>query len=799
MLLPKKWLCEYVDFNCTDAEFVEKMMWRGFELADIRSELPGVEGVVVGKLLSVVDHENSDHLHICTVDVGRDEPLTIVTGADNVHGGELVPVALVGAKLDGHVMEPVNMRGVMSYGMLCSGKELGLTDADYPGSEVHGILILNGDYRLGDTIQQALGLDDVIFEFELTPNRPDCASIIGMCREAAAALGQTMKEPTIREIAGTGSASDYASVTVENFELCPRYTARVIRDIKIEPSPAWMQRKLRATGFRPINNIVDITNYVLVEYGHPMHAFDLACINDGHIIVRNAHEGEVVTTLDQKERAVTPNTLLIADPNRGVGIAGVMGGLNSEITESTKTVLFESAVFKGSNIRKTTRELHHTTDAAARFIKGVEPTNALLALNRAVELVAELGAGTPIGDTIDVCEEKPVEKTISVSVAHINGLLALDLSAETMSDMLKTIGISSVPKGDTLDVTVPHFRTDIECGIEADWDIAEEIGRIYGYYRIAPTLMRGDTFRGGLSPAFRFEDQVKDVLVSLGGYEMYNYNFTGPAALNALNLPDDSILRKNVKILNPFGEDQSLMRTTLIPGMLEVAARNINRKTGAARFFEVANVHFDLGEALPREVKTVGILLFDEKDTFFTMKGLIEQFFSRLGLKNASYARTELSYLQPGRAAKITAPDGTVLGVFGEVHPDVTANFRIDSRVYVAELTFEAIRAASDEAIRFVPLPRFPVVARDLAVVVDQNAESETYKKLIENADTELIVENVTLFDTYAGIGMLPGKKSLAFSFTLRSEDHTLSDDEIKAAFDAIIDTLARNGAPLRS
>ena len=798
MRLPKKWLCEYVDFNVTDEEFVERMMWRGFELAGIDRELSGVEGVVVGKVLSVVKHENSDHLHICRVDIGAPEILTIVTGADNVFDGALVPVAVVGSKLDGHVMEPVNMRGVLSSGMLCSGKELGLTEADYPGAEVHGILILQEDHPLGQPIETALGLDDIIFEFELTPNRPDCAGILGMCREAAAALGQTFREPEIPEIEGVGNEADYAGVQIRNYELCPRYTARVVRDIRIEPSPAWMQRRIRACGMRPINNIVDITNYVLIEYGHPMHAFDLACVQDGQIIVRNAEEGEVVTTLDEKVHNVSPDMLLIADPGKGVAIAGVMGGLNSEITEDTKAVLFESAVFKSSNIRSTARRLHQVTDAAARFIKGVEPVNALLALNRAIQLVDELHAGTVVGRTIDACEKQPEDRKIRVSTDHINALLALDLSPEKMAEMLGTICIPAVADGNHLDITIPHFRTDIESGIEADWDITEEIARIYGYYNIAPTLMRGDTFRGVIGPRFRFEDTIKDTLVSRGLYEMYNYNFTGPSFLKALLLSKDDERMKAVRILNPFGEDQSLMRTTLMPGMLDTCSRNINRKTGHGRFFEVGNVHFDLGGDLPEERLTVGLAVFGPDEDFYTLKGIVEDLFSVLGIGGVSYRKADDSFLQPGRAAKAVAPDGTVLGIFGEVHPDVLDSWKIDQRVYAAELSFDAMFAHTGGTKRFVPLPRFPVVTRDLAVVTAEETESESIAAMIASAPVDVLVSDVTLFDTYSGPGLLPGHKSLAFTFNLRSEDHTLSDDEIRKAMDTIIETLERGGAPLR-
>ena len=798
MKLPKKWLCEYVDLHVSNAEFVEKMMWRGFECAGVEKELAGVEGVVVGRVLSVAKHENSDHLHICQVDVGS-EICTIVTGADNVFDGALVPVAVVGSKLGGREMAAVNMRGVMSYGMLCSGSELGLTDADYPGSEVHGILILKENHPLGQAIDAALGFDDDIFEFEITPNRPDCISIIGMCREAAAALGQSFREPKIAPIKGSGNAADYARVTIENYDLCPRYTARVVKDIVIEPSPAWMQKKLKAVGLRPINNIVDITNYVLVEYGHPMHAFDLACIEGSHIIVRTAHENEIVTTLDKKDRPVSTDMLLIADEKRGVGIAGVMGGLNSEITDSTRAVLFESAVFKGSNIRATARKLKHTTDAASCFIKGVEPVNAELALERAIELVAELKAGTVVGEMIDVHKEKISDREITVSVEHINALLALELSAHQMADMLGTIGIHARPALGGLHVTIPHFRADIESGIEADWDVAEEIARIYGYYNIKPTLMRGDTFRGHINEMFLLDDQVKDALVALGLYEMYNYNFTSPSVFDSLLLPRDSELRKAVRILNPFGEDQSLMRTTLIPGMLDSLVRNTNRKSGHLRFFELGNTHVDTGAELPEERKKIGIILGGEGVDFYLLKGMIEELFRIVGVQKATYQKSKASYLQPGRASEILSQYGVSLGVFGELHPDVASSWKADGRVYVAELNFAAIAESRNMGKRFEPLPRFPAAERDLAVVVDAGLESSELKRVIETAPAGVIVSDVRLFDTYSGIGIAAGKKSLAFSFSLRAEDHTLTDEEIKRGMDAIIDALKANGAPLRA
>ncbi|MBQ2770163.1 MAG: phenylalanine--tRNA ligase subunit beta [Clostridia bacterium] len=800
MKLPRKWLCEYVDMTgISNEEFTEKMMWRGFEMASIDPELPDVEGVVVGHVEEIYRHENSDHLWVTKTNVG-DEILTIVTGAQNVHQGDYVPVAKVGAKLSGHEMAPVNMRGITSYGMLCSGKELGITEAHYPGSSVDGIMILNEAHPLGQDIAEAVGMTDVIYNIELTPNRPDCASIIGICREAAAALGQKFIEPEIKTVSAEGNAADYASVTVKNDELCPRYCARVVTDIKIEPSPDWMQKKLLSVGLRPINNIVDITNYVLIEYGHPMHAFDLACITDGHIVVRNAEKGEVVTTLDDKERPVTEDMLLIADPVRGVGIAGVMGGLNSEITENTKVVLFEAAVFKGSNIRATARGLRHMTDAASRFIKGVEPVNAQLALDRAIELVVELGAGKVVGDTIDVCSADITPRKITVDPGHINRLLNLELTAEQMGQMLDTINIPAKAQADgSLAVEVPHFRTDIESGIEADWDIAEEIARIYGYNNIEATLMRGDTFRGGLGRPWKFEDDLKDTLVAQGLYEMYNFNFTGPNKLKALLLEEGDEKLQAVRILNPFGEDQSLMRTTLYMGMLESMERNLNRRTGQGRFFEVGNVHFDNNTKLPEERKMVGLMFTGETESFFTLKGVLEELFSCLNIKGVTYKALSRPYFQPGRAAQILAADGAVLGEMGDIHPDVANAFGINCRAYSAELSFQAMLDHADTEIRFEAMPRFPVVLRDLAVVTDRGTEASALANVIASAPTGLIVENVTLFDSYRGPGIQEGKKSLAFNFTLRAEDHTLSDEEIKGAMAAILSALEQAGASLRS
>ena len=798
MKLPKAWLCEYVNFNCTDEEFIEKMMWRGFELDGLEKELSSVSGVLTGKILKMEPHPNADKLTVCQVDLG-DKVVQILTNAKNVFVGAVVPVAYVGARIGGESFSAAKIRGVDSFGMFCSGQEFNLSKEEYPGAEVDGILLLRPDTPVGIDIAKAIDREDVIFDFAVLPNRPDCNSVIGLAREAAAALGQTMKEPKIPHIPGKGSESDYASVTVENPALCPRYCGRVVTDISIGPSPAWMQRRLKEMGMRPINNIVDITNYVLLEYGHPMHAFDLACIHDGHIIVRNACAEEKVTTLDNKERQLDEDMLLIADPQGGVGIAGIMGGLNSEITESTRAVFFESAAFKASNIRRTAKKLRHITDAAARFIKGVEPVNAYLALERCLELVNALQAGQAVGETLDVCSADLADRSILVDTNHVNRILNTKLSDEKIGALLSTISIRSEKVKEGLKVTLPHYRTDIESGIEADADIAEEVGRIYGFENIPPVLMNGDTFLGSMERRFMDEDTVKDTLCACGCLEMYNYNFTGPAALKNLRFAPADKRNDAVRLLNPFGEDQSLMRTTLYMGMLDSAVRNINRKTGYGRFMEVGNVHFDLGkDILPREEKKIGLLFFGAGESFYTLKGVIETLLHKLGVGEARFTKGDAPCFQPGRRANIYSGQ-TLLGEMGQLHPDVGDSWSISEPVYMAELSFDAITAKEASCPVFKPLPRFPVVSRDLAVVVPEASEAAYYASLIEKAPVGVLVGDVTLFDVYRGAILGQGKKSLAFTFTLRAEDHTLTEEEIRTAFDAIIEELAKNGAPLRA
>lgn len=804
MKLPLKWLKDFVEFKTTPEDFANRMLLRGFEVAEIIPEMKAT-GVYVCTIEKIEQHPNAERLRVCEVNVGKEEPLTIVTNATNVYPGCQVPVALDGAVLaDGMEIHPTKMRGVYSAGMFCGGAELGITDAEYRGASNDSVLILNEDHENGQPIAKALGLDEVIFDIELTPNRPDCQSIIGLAREAASALGQRMKEPEIMPVVGEGNAEDYAKVTVLNQKLCPRYLARVVTDLKIEPSPRWMQLRLKLAGLRPINNIVDITNYVLLEYGHPMHAFDLACIEDAHIVVRNAIEGEIVTTLDGKERTMSSDMLLIADPKKGVGVAGVMGGLNSEITENTRVTLFESAVFLPDNIRHTTRKLRHSTDSSARFTKGVEAVNAEKAINRAIELVHMLGAGKVIGSMINVTAEEPKPRTAVASIAHINEILNTQLSGEQMAELLLGINIESKIEGDKLIVDVPHFRTDIESGIETDWDIAEEVGRLYGYDNIEPTLMVGKTFQGRLGFSFEKEDEIKDKMVAMGFMELYNYNFTSPQEYDNLLLPADDEKRQTVRLRNPFGEDQSLMRTTLIGGMLRTVQTNCNRKTGASRFFEVGNVHFDNNGDLPEERRMLGVVCYGGSESFFTLKGVLEQLFKALGVENIRFERGGGEYLHPGQKAIILA-HGEVIGEIGCVHPQVKRNFDLPVAPFVSEINFNKLLAHINTKRKFKPLPKFPIVPRDIAIVLDENIDAQTVIDVIDGVKTKAIVENAACFDVFypkipGEKGIPVGKKSMAFRFELRCEDHTLNDEEINLSVKAILKALKfRLDADLRS
>jgi phenylalanyl-tRNA synthetase beta chain len=800
MLLPLNWLREYVRMDLQPQAYADKMVGVGFEIAGIHRLYEEISGVVAGRVLTLEKHPDADKLFVCSIDAGGEQPLQIVTGAQNLFVGATVPVALCGAKLPGGIkIKKGKLRGVESFGMLCSGQELLLKEEDYEGAEVDGIMILREEYAPGTDIKQALSLEDTVFEFELTANRPDCMSVIGLARETAAALDEPISLPQLPEIEGEGDISDYVSVEVLDKDLCPRYIAGMAKNLKIGPSPVWMRRFLRAAGVRPINNIVDITNFVMLEYGQPMHAFDYEFLRGRKIVVRRAAEHETLVTLDDKPRELTEDMLVIADGEGSVGIAGVMGGQNSEVTEKTTAIVLESALFDAKSIRKTSRALGLSTEAAARFSKGLDMRRSMLALRRALQLIRELGAGEVVGGCIDVGGELPPNKTLRVSPERINALLGLELTPDAMAAILGRLDIRAQVSGGSLICEIPSFRMDIE----GEADIAEEIGRIHGYEHVPMTMMRGGLLRGKKSPWQKAREDMKNLLCAYGAYETYTYSFTGPAMLDALRLPEDSSLRKCVRIMNPFGEDQSLMRSSVAPSMLKVVADNQSVKTPAGRFFEMTRVFEDTGEQLPKETELLCIAAYGKDEDFFSMKGMVEGLLDGFGIEARCEGGelTALPYYHPGRAARITLlkDSGVTLGYFGEIHPETAEKMGVSGRVYLAEIYPRTLFDYMQRDRTYVPLPKYPGIERDLAVVVDDSVKNGDLVDAIQKAGGKLL-ETVLLFDVYTGEKIGAGKKSLAYSLVFRSSERTLSDEDIAGEMQSILDTLeAKYGAKLRS
>lgn len=807
MRAPLNWLKRYVDIDVSAQEIQRLLTLRGLEVSSVEEQAKDIINVVVGKIVSIEKHPDADKLLVCAIDVGNlsketnetnetGETIQIVTGAHNIAQGDLVPVALHGSLLpDGTKIKKGKLRGVESNGMLCSGVELNLKNADYEGAEEHGILILKEEYPLGLDIRTALGMDDTILEAEPTPNRPDCLSIIGIAREIAAALDKPLKLPEIKVVEGSGSIHDHVKIEVLDGDLCPRYTARTVKNIRIAPSPRWMQNCLRAAGVRAINNIVDITNFVMLEMGQPMHAFDLGCVTDSHIIVRRAKEGEQTTTLDSKQRALTPNTLLIADPVRAVGIAGIMGGENSEIKTDTQTVFFESAKFAGANIRVSAKALGLTTEASQRFSKGIDIEGVPHALNRAVQLVAELGAGEVEQGLIDVCPGELARKRISVRPQRVNKLLAIDVPAQKMAEILNKLEIPTTIQEGLLECEIPRFRDDIE----GEADIAEEVGRTLGYDSIPYTLMQGALMRGKLTKRQEFVDSVRTLMCAQGVNEAVTYSFTGAAAYDKLGLSEGHSLRNSVKLINPFGEDNSLMRTTALVGMLPVIATNANRKVKNCRFFEVTNVHTPEADTnvIPIEKQVLCIGFYGEGEDFYTLKGAVERLCSGLDVAGVDFTAGGETYYHPGRKAVLLV-DGKKAGELGEIHPDVAAAFDIPGRAYVAQIELSPLFDAMVTLKKYKALARFPSMERDLAVVVPVDVESGAMIKTIKNAGGKLIL-SAALFDTYAGEHIAEGSKSCAFALSFRADDRTLTDEDVSGAIAKILAALEKEfGAIIR-
>ena len=793
MLLSRKWLNEFVPVDVDDRTFAEDMTLSGSKVEITEIEGEEISNVVVGRVVEIKRHENSDHMWICQVDVGEEAPIQIVTGAQNVSQGDLVPVAKHNSTLPGGVkITKGKLRGEKSNGMLCSYKELGMTDNDWPYSVVDGIFLLNSDPDLkakdlkpGDDIRTAIVLDDHVVEFEITPNRPDCMSVIGLAREAAVTYGKTMAqhEPVVKG-GGIGNLTELLDVETPATDLCPRYTARMVRNVKIGPSPKWMRDRLRASGVRPINNIVDITNYVMLEYGQPMHAFDYRYVNGGKIVVRRAEDGETLTTLDGNVRQLNSSMLVIADEHRAVGLAGIMGGENSEIVEDTVDVVFESANFNGTSIRRTALALGMRTEASAKFEKGLDILNTLPAVNRACELVEMLGAGEVLDGTIDILNFVPQPKQLKLRADKINALLGTDIDAAEMCRILQELGFGV--DGDI--ITVPSWRGDVEHYS----DLAEEVARFYGYNQIPTTAMTGVTTRGGYSPEQMLERSLGTVCRSLGYDEIITYSFISPTYYDKIRLPEDSPLRKSMKIMNPLGEDTSIMRTTVMPSMLEILTRNYNYRNKEAHLYELGRTYFEREDGMADEPKHLSLGVYGPEESFFTLKGAVETILDSIRAEDVTYVaeKSDPSY-HPGRCAKVYV-NGQEVGTLGQIHPLVAANYGVDAELYYADLKFDALFASRGADPEYQPLPKFPAVTRDIAVLVDKAVTVGAMESSIQAAAKGLL-KDVTLFDIYEGAKLPTGKKSVAFNLVLRADDRSLTAQEADDEVNLVLERLKKD------
>ncbi|MBE6977130.1 MAG: phenylalanine--tRNA ligase subunit beta [Ruminococcaceae bacterium] len=794
MKLNRKWLHEeFVDLShISDKEFVEVMTVAGQKVETYERLDAQIKNVVVGKVLDIVRHENSDHMWVCQIDVGEEAPVQIVTGAQNVKQGDLVPVAKHNSWLPGGVhITKGKLRGVASNGMLCGLEELGLTKNDFPYAIEDGIFIIEEDCKIGDDINTIIGNDDTLVDFEITNNRPDCYSIIGLAREAAAAFDKPMRhhEPVVKG-SDAGSIFDHLDVEVPAEQLCARYTSRMVANVKIGPSPKWLRQRLRANGVRPINNIVDITNYVMLEYGQPMHAFDYRYVSSGKIVVREAAEGETLTTLDGNLRVLKPGMLVIADETKPIGLAGIMGGENSEIMDDTTMVVFESANFDGTSIRQTALALGMRTDASGKFEKHLDPMMTMPAVQRACELVEMLGAGDVLDGTIDVLNYIPQPKTLELEPEKINKLLGTDISEGAMVSYLRRLEIPV--EGRT--IHVPSFRPDLNLMA----DIAEEVARLYGYNEIPTTSFKTST-QGGYSEQMLVEANLGQQCRAMGYSEIITYSFVSPSIFDNIRIPADSPLRNALRIQNPLGEDTSIMRTIALPSMLEILGRNNAYHNKAAKLYEVAKIYVPQeGQPLPAEPKMLMLGAYGTKENFFTLKGEVEAIFTALRVRKAVYtAVSDNPSFHPGRCAKVSV-DGVDLGYIGQVHPLVAKNYGMDCEVYCAELSFTKLMDLRLPEATYVPLPKYPGVARDIAVICDDALTVAQAEDTIMAAGGKLL-RSVKLFDIYRGAGVPVGKKSLAFSLELRADDRTLTDTDSEAVMSKILKALQEKcGAALR-
>lgn len=799
-----KWIKDLVPgLNCTPQEYMDAMTLSGSKVEGYENMDEDLDKIVIGQVKSIEKHPDADKLVICQVDIGT-ETIQIVTGAPNVTEGCKVPVVLDGGKVagghDGSKTEggikikKGKLRGIESNGMMCSIEELGSNRDMFPLAPENGLYILPEDAPVGESAISYLGLDDTVVEYEITSNRVDCFSILGIAREAAATFGKEFVPPVVTETGNNEDVNDYIKVSVKDDKLCSRYTARIVKNIKIAPSPEWMQRRLRAQGIRPINNIVDITNYVMEEYGQPMHAYDLDTIEDKEIVVRRAAKGEQFVTLDGQERTLDDSVLMICDGKKAIGIAGIMGGENSMITDNVKTMLFEAACFDGTNIRLSGRKIGLRTDASAKFEKGLDPNTAIEAMNRACQLIEELGAGEVVGGVVDVYPNVKGEKRIPFEPEKYNKLLGTDIAKETMLAYFSKIDLGYDPASN--EVIVPSWRQDLEC----DADLAEEVARFFGYDKIPTTLPSGEATTGKLTFKLRIEAVAREIAEFCGFSQGMTYSFESPKVYDKLLLPQDSTLRKAVVISNPLGEDFSIMRTVSLNGMLTSLSTNFNRRNKNVRLYELGNIYLPKQvpvTELPEERMQFTLGMYGEGD-FFTMKGVIEEFLYKAGMKLKPEYDPEAGkpFLHPGRQANVIY-DGAVIGYLGEVHPTVAANYAIKERVYVAVLDMPEIVSRASFDHKYEGIAKFPAATRDISMVVPKKVLAGDIEKIFDEKGGQFL-EKYDLFDIYEGAQIKPGYKSIAYSLSFRAKDRNLEDADITGAMDRIVNALERVGAELR-
>ena len=800
------WIKAYVpDLDVTAQEYTDAMTLTGTKVEGFEELDADLDKIVVGQIEKIEKHPDADKLVVCQVNIGA-EVIQIVTGAKNVFEGAKVPVVLDGGRVaGGHEpgqrvaggikIKKGKLRGVPSYGMMCSIEELGSTKEMYPEQPENGIYIFPEDTEVGADAVELLGLHDVVFEYEITSNRVDCYSVVGIAREAAATFNKEFKPPVVTETGNDEDVNDYVKVTVENTDLCSRYCARAVKNIKIGPSPKWLQRRLSSVGIRPINNLVDITNYVMEEYGQPMHAYDLDTLAGHQIVVKNAQDGEKFVTLDGQERTMDKDVLMICDGEKAVGIAGIMGGENSMITDNAKTMLFEAACFDGVNIRKSSKRVGLRTDASGKFEKGLDPNNAMAALNRACQLVEELGAGEVVGGAIDVYSKKKEPVRVPFDAEKINRMLGTNISEEDMLGYFKKIDLDY--DAETKEVIAPTFRHDLFRLA----DLAEEVARFFGYDNIPTTLPSGEATTGKLPFKLRIEQVASDIAEFCGFSQGMSYSFESPKVFDKLLLPEDSKLRNAISIMNPLGEDYSIMRTTSLNGMLTSLATNFNRKNKVARLYEFGNVYLPkqlpLTE-LPEERMKLTIGMYGEGD-FFNLKGVIEELFDNLGMKNiCTYVpTTEHPFLHPGRQANIVKDD-TVVGYLGQLHPEACDNYNLKGEVYVAVLDMPNVVALSSFDIKYEGIAKFPGSTRDLSMVMDKSIFVGQVEELIKKCGGKLL-ESYKLFDVYEGEQIAAGKKSVAYTMTFRAKDRTLEAGEVDKIIEKLVKELGKLGIELRA